>query len=336
MLLTETTFTYRVAHHFADTGVSPKQWNELVRQSGGTVFQTWEYQKVWWEVFGRGQLLIVVAFTNKQPVAIAPLFAEEGMVYFVGSGGSDYLDFIGEVGEISVLKDVLQLAVEQVFNFLGFLFYHVPTTSTTLPAILDVSTRLGYDFYLEGEHEAPYLSIKDFPQSAVEATRKKSLVRHESWFRRNGKLTVEHLTKSEEIGPLLDVFFEQHRMRWAITPYPSLFNEKQHCLFYKKLTEATDLGGFVHFTVVKFNQDPVAFHYGFLHNGVFLWYKPSFNIDQAKQSPGEVLLRYLLLYAIEQDVTKFDFGLGDEAFKKRFATASTTVKNIGIYRKSTL
>lgn len=43
-----------------------------------------------------GQLMLILAERNGQPVALAPLFADSGMVYFVGSGGSDYLDFVGD------------------------------------------------------------------------------------------------------------------------------------------------------------------------------------------------------------------------------------------------
>ena len=64
----------------------------------------------------------------------------------------------------------------------------------------------------------------------------------------------------------------------------------------------------------------VAFHFGMSFNGSFLWYKPSFDLALARRSPGEVLLRQLLLAAQAEAAHTFDFGLGDEPFKYRFAT----------------
>ena len=67
-----------------------------------------------------------------------------------------------------------------------------------------------------------------------------------------------------------------------------------------------------------------------------MWYKPSFAIDLARHSPGEALLRQLLLAAIEEKACAFDFGLGEEAFKSRFATGIRYVRNWGLYAPDAL
>jgi CelD/BcsL family acetyltransferase involved in cellulose biosynthesis len=60
--------------------------------------------------------------------------------------------------------------------------------------------------------------------------------------------------------------------------------------------------------------------------GSFLWYKPSFQISLARRSPGEVLLRQLLLTAYAEGAATFDFGIGDEPFKYRFASTVPHVR----------
>ena len=76
-------------------GFDDPAWERFVVPS---VFQTWQWQRAWWENFGRGrQLLLVLAEEDGQPVTLAPLFADSGMIYPVASGGSDYLDFLGDV-----------------------------------------------------------------------------------------------------------------------------------------------------------------------------------------------------------------------------------------------
>ena len=44
---------------------------------------------------------------NGKPVLLAPLFADTGMVFFTGSGGSDYLDFIGDISNPGILEGML-------------------------------------------------------------------------------------------------------------------------------------------------------------------------------------------------------------------------------------
>ncbi len=333
-LVAATNISYDILHHFDDGLISPVRWDKLVEESCASVFMTWHYQKAWWKAFGRGKLIIVVARKGTDIIAIAPLFEDAGMIYFVGSGGSDYLDFIGDVEQEQLLQKMLTTAIKGADNFLGFLFYHVQKSSQKLQLFTRVANELDLMHCFEGEQSAPFLSIKDFPEKTLAATRKKSLLRHEAWFIKYGELQVQHSSTSKEILPQLTDFFEQHKRRWESTPFPSLFNDEKQCLFYKELSKAADDTGHIHFTTVRYKDKPIAYHFGFFFCTQFLWYKPSFAVEFSKQSPGEVLLRNLLLYAIEIGADMFDFGLGDEAFKQRFATGTRSVINIGLYPKT--
>jgi CelD/BcsL family acetyltransferase involved in cellulose biosynthesis len=101
--------------------------------------------------------------------------------------------------------------------------------------------------------------------------------------------------------------------------------------FYVALAESADSNPWLRFTEVTWNGSPIAFHFGFCFDASFMWYKPSFAIELAKHSPGEVLMRNLLLAALGERVALFDLGLGAEAFKARFATHVPTVRTWGLY-----
>ena len=324
--------TYRLSSGFNDPLISYGIWNQLLSQgSSNVIFMTWQWQKAWWDCFGRGKLLIMVAEQNEKPVAIAPLFSEDGMVYFIGSGGSDYLDFIGNVPVDDILENLLLLTIQHVPDFVGFLFYHVLQNSQTTNKLQEVAKQQEWKYFDEGSLPSPMLDIKSFPEKAVEAISKKSLLRHEKWFFNNGGIDVKHFCKSSDILPYINHFFEQHIARWKLTPFPSLFNDDLQKLFYKKLCYLFSETDWLRFTIIVWNGKAIAFHFGFHFNQSFLWYKPSFDIELSKRSPGEVLLRQLLLKAVEEDATTFDFGLGDEEFKKRFATNTRAVHNWGLY-----
>ena len=63
----------------------------------------------------------------------------------------------------------------------------------------------------------------------------------------------------------------------------------------------------------------------------FLFGVPSFAVDLDRCWPGEVLLRHVILAALDEQAAVFDFGMGDEFYKRRFATHSTTLVNWGLY-----
>ena len=325
------TITTRVIRSFDDPALDSERWARLLcRGETDTVFLTWTWQRVWWEVFGRGQLLLVVVEREGNSVAIAPLFCDSGMVFFVGSGGSDYLDFIGDASEDGLLEALLEAARSEANGFLGFRFYHVPDHSQTVERLPRVAAALGLDWFDEGSLAAPLVGMQD-PNCALAAANKQSLVRHERALAKSGTLRTEHFREAAAIREHLEGFFQQHIDRWAATPTPSLFQDSAWRTFYKRLTEAAEEAPWLRFTRVAWNERPIAYHFGFHYGGAYLWYKPTFDIELARQSPGEVLLRQLFLAALEDGAQTFDFGLGDEAFKLRFATRVRHVRTFGLY-----
>ena len=88
----------RLLAGFDDPALADDAWHGLLPQGPtDTLFLTPCWQRTWWQVFGRGQLLLVGIFQGDALVGLAPLFADGDMVFFVGSGGSDYLDFVGQI-----------------------------------------------------------------------------------------------------------------------------------------------------------------------------------------------------------------------------------------------
>ena len=309
---------------FDDPRLPREEWNRLAR----TVFQTWEWQKAWWQTFGRGDLLLAVAEQEGRVVAVAPMFLDGGMVFFTGSGGSDYLDFLGDVDGEGVMEALLEAALGAAPELLGFRFYHVVDSSSAGERLRAAASRLGLVCHDEGEMAAPYLNV---PSCGEQAANKGSLVRHERRLAREGRLEVIHCTDSGQVIPWLDAFFEQHERRWSGTEFPSLFVDPAQRQFYRRVAQLGGEAGWLRFARVMWNGQAAAFHFGFHYRGEFLWYKPSFEVALAKRSPGEVLLRDLILRAIEEGAEVFDFGLGEEGFKRRFATGSRVVRTWGLY-----
>jgi CelD/BcsL family acetyltransferase involved in cellulose biosynthesis len=274
--------------------------------------------------------MVIAVRRDGELIALTSLFAEDGMVYFVGSGGSDYLDFIGDISCPETLDALLQTARSQVTDFIGFRFYLVPDRSRTGALLEQAASRLGMDFCDEGEIQAPFLDLTA-PGVAQAAVNKKSLRRHEKYLERTGPIRVRVLRRSEDILPYLDEFFEQHIGRWESTDSPSLFLKEEHREFYRRLIcEASD-AGWLRFTRIEWQDRAIAAHLGFCFSGHYLDYMSVFWKDLAKHSPGQILLRQLLLTAIGEQATTYDFGIGDEEFKHRFATATPLVKTWGLY-----
>src|SRR5437660_954730 len=124
----------RVLTGFDDPLVGRERWNALVA-AGDTQapYLTWEFQRAWWETLGThggGDLLLIAAERNGVPVALAPFFVDERMVFFVGTSFEfDYLDFIGDVADAGVAGALLSAARDAVPRLREFYLSFLPDRS---------------------------------------------------------------------------------------------------------------------------------------------------------------------------------------------------------------
>jgi CelD/BcsL family acetyltransferase involved in cellulose biosynthesis len=322
----------KVLSGFDDPALGPRVWSELLeRGETNAVNLTWHWQRLWWEAFGRGQLLLVAASRGGELVALAPFFADSGMIFNICP--EDHLDFVGDVSDPVVLDAILSTARDCVDNLLGFRFYFIPNRSATGPRLKAAAGRLGLIIHRDASLPSPWIDLAGSPKAAEACTRKTSLLRHEQFFRRDGELQVDHWTKADEVAPYLDEFFDQHIARRQATPHPSLFCEPRQRAYYRQLTREAADQGWLRFARVTWQGQAIAYHFGLSYRGRYLWGIPSFDIRLSRRSPGEVLLRQVLLNAIAEGATQFDFGPGDEPYKHRFANEVTHLETWGLYSK---
>ena len=180
--------TARVLNGFDDPTLDPAQWEKLLSDcQTDIVYLTWEWQRTWWEVFQPGELLLIAVERNGELVAIAPLYVDSGMAYFVGSGfESGYLNFIGET-KTGVLDAILGTVCDRFPDLEGFEFYFVPDNSGTGRRLRGAAGRFSLDCYETDRVAGPVLNLAS-PEIALAATQKKDALQHERMLRREGKL----------------------------------------------------------------------------------------------------------------------------------------------------
>jgi hypothetical protein len=83
------------------------------------------------------------------------------------------------------------------------------------------------------------------------------------------------------------------------------------------------------FGLLEWDGRPLAYHLGFQVKDKFTMYQQAFDVDAWDYSPREVLLRQLFLYAADHVTREFDFSVGCEFYKSRFA--NHLKKNFTLY-----
>jgi CelD/BcsL family acetyltransferase involved in cellulose biosynthesis len=309
--------------------ISAEQWNALAAQNQvNTIFQTYEWHIAWWKVFGKGKKpFLICVYDRNELVGIAPLMIEfvhkplrkaKRILRFIGHGSSDYSDFIISKSMESINLDILKYLVTRNDEWDEIELKHIPESSRLIVDLGD-NSGMGLLYYLVHETTVcPALIIRD-NQEITNILNKKSLKRHYNFFHKKESFNVIHTTQQSDIELYLNTFFRQHIDRWRHTSTPSLFVSPDNQLFYQELLNELCPLKQICFTAIFSENRPIAFHFGFVYQNTFVWYKPTFAPELRKYSPGEVLLKELLEYAVRHQYDEFDFTVGGEEFKLRFA-----------------
>jgi len=317
----------------------------LTRCRSHTVFQTFAWHTCWWKAFRDShELFIVLAHVGSELVGIAPMMITRvaglagGMrscVRFIGSTNhaSDYCDFIVDADVPQALPALLDGMNLGAAGFDRLDLGHFPSHSANKPALLEYLSLRGARFTVEFQADAPVRMLGDI-QADRKAANKSSLKRHTKFFEKSGELRFHQCASEAEVLAYLEGFFEQHKARWARTNSPSQFSDPAQQLFYRELVKDGFRHGWLRFDVVLFNGAPLAFHLGFEYRRCFIWYKPTFDVGFAARSPGEVLLKFLLEDAIAKGLEEFDFTVGSESFKYRFANLTRSNDRIIVFRSA--
>jgi CelD/BcsL family acetyltransferase involved in cellulose biosynthesis len=321
-------------------------WTALLNRSANhSVFQTFPWHACWWKAFGGShELFVILGYMGSELVGIAPMMItrEKGPmgrvrshVRFIGSPNhaSDYCDFITDPAVPAVLHALLEAMNLLAKGFHRIDLSHFPSHSPNKAGILQYFAGRGARITVEFQADAP-VRILGNGEEDRKAANKSSLKRHTRFFEKSGDLRFHRCASQREILGYLDVFFEQHKARRAQTDSPSQFVDPAQQFFYRELVSETFRHDWLRFDVVLFDGAPLAFHFGFEYQCRFIWYKPAFDVQFAARSPGEVLLKFLLDDAIGRGLEEFDFTVGSEPFKYRFANMTRSNDRIIVFRSA--
>lgn len=319
-------------------GLDERAWNALVAGSPtNSIFQTYQWVSSWEKVFkGKYQPWYVCVEDASGIAGVGLLMMTRGrygkrVLRFLGDGRADYSDFLIRGDSSKVLNGLFEKVFEASDQWDAIELNSIPANSSTVALVEDICRRSGYYLLQKELYPNPVLVIKGRKDEALKIIHKAGLRRRQNYFHRIGSLTFKTFTR-HDVSPYLDRFFEQHIGRWAKTSTPSLFLDEGNRAFYRELAVAMSDKDWLVFSLVEFEGRPLAMHYGFNYDGRFLWYKPSFDLTHAKHSPGLVLIKYLMEYAITLECDEFDFTIGAEPFKNRFVNQVRTTIQFQICR----
>lgn len=309
-------------------------WNRLWESAPRReVFTTFAWARAYMRTYGTGGLRIATARRDGRLCAILPMIDRSRELRFLGAPHSDYCDLVCDRDtRFAELGSMIE-AVAACGPWKRMRFDHLSERSQFHQICAAAEFQLAFSFSLRKGHKCPTVIAGDDPERIFgDLFNKENPRRCEKRMARRAPVSCAHVESRPEILALLDLFFEQHRIRRCLaTGSGGLFAHEENQLFFRNLVEEFDPAKTLRFAVLKVGDHPAAIHFGFELDQRYTWYVPSFDVDCWNDHPGLVLLRRLFDYARQRQLREFDFTIGDEEYKNRFANHVTQNFELTLY-----
>jgi len=284
------------------------------------IFQHFAWSRAWWRSYGgKLKLCCIVIWRGEAAVGFLPLVERGGRLFFLGAPQADYSDFIAEQEHAS---DILSAALRVLFagrEWKEGVLEHVSSGSRLFEALQNAPPELRRTLRLVPAGQAPTILISKQPEWLGSLAAKKHLRRRENKLAESASVQFRFLESREQIRRRLPEFFQHQIRRRILHGQASSCLQPEFSALLTALIEELDPREQVRFGILECGGRPLAYHLGFLAKGKFTMYQQAFDVDAWDWSPGEVLLRRLFLYADEHVEREFDFSVGEEPYKVRFA-----------------
>lgn len=343
-----------------------QSWNELVETSEVTIFQTFEWNRIWWKHFGADkELHIITVFEKDTLVAIVPLFVDTVIISgweissclrFIGSsvnqpegeelkGLMAYSDYLDVIIHPDYTEQVYQTFVtyfkETDINHHEIILEEVPENSILSSLLVDEIEKFDIKYRITEESVCPIITLEDrwgqyLDRLSGSARYKVRKYLKKAYEPKHKVFDIDHVNDWENGLCLYEKLVKLHQKRWNEAGYPGAFAETRYYNFLKEASRLFISRGWAELVAArspKDNNEYVAVDLIYKYRKDVSLVHRAYDIDaeSSDESPGNVLLYDSVKKAIGEGFTVFDFLRGAEPYKFRSANTKRENKKIRVF-----
>ncbi|MFC1919282.1 GNAT family N-acetyltransferase [Chloroflexota bacterium] len=291
-------------------------WSGLLRKCGDcSVFLTPQWQKVWWNYWGVGELSLLGVHCKSELAGVIPLVKQGNKLSLLGSSDvCDYLDFIAlpeDAGAIcTAAMDFIDALEWDTFDL-----YSLSAQAVALEHFIPLAKDRGYGVQVEQEGVSPQLDLPSGWEDYLSVLKKKN--RHElkrklrRLFNEDG---VTYYSVSElanlkrDMDDFLAMFLTSHEGK-ADFLTPRMED------FFRGLADSLASSGNLRLYFMEIGGVRVAAVLGFDYGDTFFLYNSGYDPRYTRLSVGLLLKALCIKESIASGKRCFDFLRGSEKYK---------------------
>jgi CelD/BcsL family acetyltransferase involved in cellulose biosynthesis len=339
----------RVVETAAEFAALAAPWEALQASTAVTsVFETFEWQHLWWQSYGRGQPLKLLVATGDAGalVGILPLYVHTvpmlrypvRQLRFVGTGGDTFPDDLGPLLAPGREEQVARALAEAVMRLPGWdvlLLTDMDPASAFVGAMQAAaggaplgcltgrSERIAY-MDLPATWDAWLQSLSGDRRYRIRNTRKKLNAAYPTRF----FVWDDPATLDQGVDRLVYL----HHKRWKSIGAAHSFNSPEYVGFHRAAMAACLQRDRLRLYCLELGGQVVAMYYFYKFRDRVYLMQSGFDPDYSKVKPGQVLLGYIVEHAIGEGHKVLDFLRGDHQYKDELATGQRETVHVTAFR----
>jgi CelD/BcsL family acetyltransferase involved in cellulose biosynthesis len=311
------------------------EWRQLAQQSAtATVFQTFEWNTVWWRRRGRGfgRRLCVLTFregVGGRLVGLAPMMTSFWYatplrrLSFLGTGDSDYLDLLTAPGFEDAVTAGFHAELTRRGGWQIADLHHLREGGLLRSRLPGPES--GLDCHEAAGEPCPYLALPgdwDTLSRQLGKKTRSNISYYDRGLHKVYAVEASYVTEAAILNDEMTRLFDLHQRRWNQRWLPGVFGSRPVQRFHRDVAHALLERGWLRLFTLRLDGQTQASLYCFAFGDRLCYYQGGFEPTLAKWSLGTVLTAYALRTSMEEGRAVFDFLRGDEPYKAKWTGTS--------------
>ena len=253
----------------------------------------------------------------------------------LGLGVTDYFDVVlppepdRRRAALGALADAL---VERAGAWDALDLRGVPAESPTVKDLIAVAAGRGMRQVVLPGHSRPGIALDGSWDEYLKTRPGRFRYNLRSRLRRlaeQGEVRFRTVSRPSEVAAALVTLTELHARRWHGQHTATIFSSSAAARrFYAEACTRYAQRGLLDLTLLEVGGRAVAGSLGFIDRDTYFYYLPAWEPSLAPLAPSSLLLGHLVERAYGLGLRRFDFMLGDEPYKARWATEDRETVNL--------
>lgn len=333
----EQNFKLDIYEDFNSIDISQEKWDGFVEKLNGPIYMSYDWCRIWWQVYGSGKTLRIYIFSNSdQLLGIIPIYIDcillgplkLRIARIIGSNIPPRIfdpPIIKEWGNLVIEKIILDLFEKNQSDILSF----GPVSSFYSP-ILDIKNLNKSqikNIVIVRKLKVDIVSFFNLPKtfeeylSSLSKNERKNRRKYElRYLKKRFQIQVDILKSWEDLKEEFPRFVEMHTTQWRYEGKPGHFGAWPKSIdFHLALIRELSPKGRIRLMRIIADKEPIAYEYSYVFGESYFWLLPARKVGpQWEQfSLGSTSLVNMIKVAIEERIKRIEAGLAHYDYKVR-------------------